>query len=296
MSKHLQFKLFLVFGLLVFLAKEGICQSQKTKPDFEQSLLDARMSFHRTYYEKASTLFDQLIQVKEDHALTHAYMALVDFMLYKDPSLHIERALTLTDESDPNNSITLALCSFASGDYWGCESNIKEFLIKDPENQFGSHLLAMTLIAMDRAEEGKSTLIDLLQRNKEYFPAYNHMGYACLKLNQKEEAIQAFETFLQKDSLNPSAYDSYAEAWFESGNTEKAIACLNKAVKLDPYFAYGWNHMGDIYYQIGKTEDAIHAFEQGKKVAKYYGPEFTQSLDQKLEDLKKEYKIGKAEK
>ncbi|SHO62826.1 tetratricopeptide repeat protein [Algoriphagus zhangzhouensis] len=289
MSKHLHYQLFFISGLLLFLAFEGRGQTHKIKPDFEQSLLDARMSFHRTYYENASHLFDQLILMKEDHALAHAYMALIDFMLYKDPSLHIERALTLTDESDPNNSITLALCSFASGDYWGCESNIKEFLIKDPENQFGSHLLAMTLIAMDRAEEGKITLIDLLKRNKEYFPAYNHMGYACLKLNQKEEAIQAFETFLQKDSLNPSAYDSYAEAWFESGNTEKAIACLNKAVKLDPYFAYGWNHMGDILYQMGETQMAINAFEKGKKAAKYYGPEFTESLNQKLEDLKKEH-------
>lgn len=285
MSKFLLVPIFVCS--LLFLVPTGKSQAQvkSASPQFEKDLRDARMSFHRTYYEKASVLFDSLILLKEDFALAHAYMAMIDFMLYKDPTYHIERALTLTQDSDPNNHITLALCNFANGDYWTCESNIQEFLKKEPQDEFGAHLLAITLIGMDRAEEGRSALSELLKKHSGYFPAYNHMGYAFLKLNKHEEALQAFKTFLKKDSLNPSAYDSYAQALFEKGEADKAIANLSKAVLIDPEFAYGWNHMGDIFYQMGETYLAKKAFERGKLAAKYYGPEFIYSLDQKLADL-----------
>ena len=276
------YRFFLILSLLAFWSPQELAAQQ----DFEKELAEARMVFHRTYYEKASVLFEELTHNYQNKALAHAYMALVEFVLFRDPSIHLEKALTLTQETDADHAIILALCNFASGDLFGCESNVKDYLKADSTDIFGTHLLGMILVAQNKSDEAKIILQKLIAQQGDYYPAYNHLGYAYLRLGHTSEALKTFYSFQKKDSLNPSAYDSVAECLFEMGKNDEAISSLRKAVSLEPYFAYGWEHMGDMYLQMGKTEEAIAAFIEGQKAAKYYGEDFVYSLEQKIQDLK----------
>jgi tetratricopeptide (TPR) repeat protein len=274
--------------LFFFLSFNSCAQSNYIgfEQDFENKFAKARLVFHSTYFEKASTLFDTLLNQQKVNALTYGYAAMVDLMLYKDPSQNIEKAKALSRKTDVNHPFTMALCSFAKGDLSDCEYKMKEFLSKYPNNKYGMHILGFTQTDLGRPEEGLKTLTDLINKYPSYYPAYNHIGYAYLGIKQKENALIAFNQFYKSDSLNPSAFDSLAEGLTEVGEYDKAIATLFKAVLIEPNFAYGWIHLGDILMLNGESELAILAYENAKMSANLYGVDFVNSINKKLIALK----------
>ena len=143
------------------------------------------------------------------------------------------------------------------------------------------------MIDLGRPDEGRQVLDNLVQEQPSYSPAFNHLGYAYLRMEENEKAIGAFHTFLTANSTNPSAYDSAAEGFQAIGEYDKAIASLAKAVLLDPKFAYGWMHMGDILTQSGDREIAWQAYQKAISAAELYGTDFTSSVRKKMKELEK---------
>jgi tetratricopeptide (TPR) repeat protein len=231
-------------------------------------------------------MFENLVKKETDHALTYAYGAMIDMMLYRDPSDNIEKALASAKKGDYYYYFTLALCHFAKNDFSNCELNISEFLARNPNDMYGKHVLGFTRIDLDRPEEGLEVLNNLIKNNPAYYPAYNHIGYAYLKLGQYKNAQNAFTQFLHGDSLNHSALDSFAEYYVQTGEYDKAIALLTQATLIEPHFAYGWEHMGDIFRQSGKPELAILAYEKAKTSAMIYGTNFVNSINRKINSLR----------
>lgn len=269
--------IFLLFSLNGF--------AQTNDAGFEQDFENARLVFHRTDFEKASTLFDELIKQQKQHALSYAYAAMIDLMLYRNPAENIEKAKALSAKTDAEHSFTMALCSFADGDLADCELNMKVYLSQYRNDKYGMHVLGFTQRDLGRPKEGLKTLTDLINQHPTYYPAYNHIGYAHLSLQQNESALNAFEQFLESDRLNPSAFDSMAEVFAVMAAYDMAIANLAKAVLLAPKFAYGWKHMGDIFVQSGEAKLAIRAYEQAKKSSALYGADFVISVDKEITAL-----------
>lgn len=270
--------------IFLFLTLNGFTQS--IDDGHEKEFENARLVFHNTNFEKASALFDTIINQQIENALSYSYAAMIDFMLYKDPSENIERSKALSKKTDADHSFTMALCSFANGDLSDCELKMKEYLSLYPDNKYAMHVLGFTQTDLGRPEDGLKTLTDLISKHPLYYPAYNHIGYTYLSLEQNESALEAFKQFLKSDSLNPSAFDSLAEVFAAMEEYDIAIANLSKAVLLEPNFAYGWMHLGDIFKQSGEVELAIRAYESAKKSASLYGVGFVVSVDKKIEDLK----------
>jgi tetratricopeptide (TPR) repeat protein len=270
--------------ILLLLSLNGFAQA--VNDGFEQDFDNARMVFHRTDFEKASMLFDELIKQQNQHALSYAYASMIDLMLYRNPTENIEKAKALSKKTDAEHSFAMALCSFANGDLADCELNMKVYLSQYRNDKYGMHVLGFTQRDLGRPKEGLKTLTDLINQHPSYYPAYNHIGYAHLSLQQNESALRALEQFVEIDSLNPSAFDSLAEVFSAMEAYDMAIANLAKAVLLAPEFAYGWKHMGDIFVQSGEAELAIRAYEHAKQSASLYGPDFVISVDKKITALK----------
>lgn len=270
--------------IFLFITLNGFAQSNDD--GFQKEFENARLVFHNTYFEKASTLFDTLINQHKEYALSYGYSAMIDFMLFKDPSQNIEKAKALTKKTDVDHSFTIALCSFAEGDLADSELKMKEYLSLYPDNKYAMHVLGFTQTDLGRPEDGLKTLTDLINKHPLYYPAYNHIGYTYLSLEKKEKALEAFKQFLKSDSLNPSALDSFAEVYAAMEEYDIAIASLAKALLLEPNFAYGWMHMGDIFKQNGKQELAILAYEKAKETAALYGIDFVKSVDKKINEIK----------
>ena len=281
-----------IIAILILLFNPTTIHGQSTNINtidkrFENSFEHARYVFHNAYFEKAHVLFDSIIIKNHNFALSYGYAAMLDNLLFKDPTNNINKAISLSRETDANHLITLALCSFAQGDLSDCEIKIKDFLSLYPDDKYGLHILGFTQTDLDRPEDGLQTLINLVNKHPSYSGAQNHIGYAYLKLNQHDNALDAFYKFLKADTLNPSAMDSYAEGLAAKGQYNLAIAYLTKAVLLEPSFAYGWMHMGDIFKLNGEFGLADKAYSNAKESASIYGENFTTYIDKKIETLKK---------
>ncbi|MGB5461100.1 MAG: hypothetical protein WBM85_14170, partial [Eudoraea sp.] len=63
--------------IFLFVSINGFAQSTDDvfEQEFEKKFNNARLVFHSTYFEKASMLFDTLINQQKEHALTYAYAA-----------------------------------------------------------------------------------------------------------------------------------------------------------------------------------------------------------------------------
>jgi hypothetical protein len=72
-----------VFSNITFLLLLSISShAQSNGVGFDRQFEEARFVFHRTYFEKASPMFDSLIIQNPNHALTFSYAAMVDYMLF----------------------------------------------------------------------------------------------------------------------------------------------------------------------------------------------------------------------
>jgi len=211
---------------------------------------------------------------------------MIDMLLFKDPADNIQKAISISQETDSDHLFVLALCSFALGDYSDCELKLNSYLKDNPNDSFAWHVLGFTQIDQGRPQDGKNTLDKLLQIHPDYYPAYNHLGYAYLKLGEPKNAIESFENFLHADESNPSAHDSYAEGLVAIKEYDRAITHLTRAVLLEPKFAYGWNHMGDIFKESGENTLAGKAYEKAISSAILYGEDFISYVNKKIESLK----------
>lgn len=274
--------------IFFFFITHVVAQSEDNEElgEYSQRFEHARSVFHSAYFEQASILFDHLLKEKPDHALLHAYMAFNNMMLYKDAGDHVEQAQSLSKPADDDHAIALALCEYVNGDLEACTVKIGEYLDKNPESDYGQHILGFTLTDLGKPEEGRNVLQKLIDNSPAYYQAYNHLGYSYLGLQENEKAKEAFDQFVKANPKNPSAYDSYAEALSALGKHDEAIASLTRALLLEPNFAYGWKHMGDILSQSEEKTLAIHAYTMAIKSSELYGDSFRKSMEKKIEKLK----------
>lgn len=279
-------KLFYFLLLSTFLINCNNSKENDTSSRYQKQFDEARLVFHRAYFEKSSILFDALLKENIEHSLPYAYAGVIDLMLFRDPSQNQKIADSLSQHDASNRLFTQALLRFIDGDFDECELILKRYLSENPIDAFAQHVLGFTQIDADRPGDGVKTLNRLLKDAPEYFPAYNHVGYGYLKLNDIEKALEAFEYFVTIDSLNPSAHDSFSEGLYEAGRHEEAIMHLKKAIYLDPNFAYGWKHLGDIYLEIDKKDLALDAYKNALSFSKLYGSDFNDSINETIKGVK----------
>jgi predicted Zn-dependent protease len=283
-------KIGIVFSVIFILSIAVSGQNRQKRgieQQYEANFQNARHVFHRAYFEKASVLFDKLVAEEPDDPLPYAYAAMVDYMLFRNPEFHIAKAKQLFKEENRINQLARALIYFVEDDLANCELMLKEFLKEYPNDPYAIHVLGFTQTDMGRAQDGLETLTSLIKSQPDYFPAYNHIGYAYLNLGENNMAIEAFQNFLEHDTLNPSAFDSYADGLTSIGEVDRAIAQLTRAVLLEPGFAYGWRHLGEIFQKNGESELAFAAYENARETATFYGARFLKSLEKALNELRK---------
>lgn len=254
--------------------------------NLKDDLQDARYTFHRAYFEEADRLFKDLAEEVQDDPLIYAYKSMIDYMLFRNSEENTESAKQYLNEENPDYYFIKALLKFVENDFDSAAIFLELHISKFEDDSFAKHALGFTRYDNGQPEEGLKILLNLIETDPTYFPAYNHIGYAYMALNNLDSAISYFKEFVVSDSLNPSAYDSYAEGLAEQKKYDSAISQLTKATLIDSRFAYGWKHMGDIFDKLNKPWLSIKAYEKAKENSELYGKSFVISVDKKIKLLK----------
>lgn len=103
------------------------------------------------------------------------------------------------------------------------------------------------------------------------FGAWNDLGLCLMKLNEPDEALNAFEKSIE---VNPE----FSHGWLQKGNlllTEKgeideALKCYEKAAELKPELLQAWQNLGNTHLKKGNYEEAIDCFDKAVELNDEY--------------------------
>jgi tetratricopeptide (TPR) repeat protein len=69
-------------------------------------------------------------------------------------------------------------------------AQLKEFLENDPNDSFTRYALALEYSGLGETPLAISLLLEVLERDAAYVPAYQQLGYQYQKLDRKDAAVQ----------------------------------------------------------------------------------------------------------
>lgn len=69
-------------------------------------------------------------------------------------------------------------------------AQLKEFLENDPNDSFTRYALALEYAGLGEAPLALSLLLEVLERDPAYVPAYQQLGYQYQKLDRVAEAVE----------------------------------------------------------------------------------------------------------
>jgi len=72
-------------------------------------------------------------------------------------------------------------------------AQLKEFLENDPGDSFTRYALALEYAGLGEIQIAISMLLEVIERDPAYVPAYQQLGYQYQKLDRRSEAEQVFK-------------------------------------------------------------------------------------------------------
>jgi len=72
-------------------------------------------------------------------------------------------------------------------------AQLKDFLENDPNDSFTRYALALEYAGLGETPLAISLLLEVLERNPAYVPAYQQLGFQYQKLDRRAEAIQVLQ-------------------------------------------------------------------------------------------------------
>ena len=99
--------------------------------------------------------------------------------------------------------------------------------------------------------------VEAVNLNSNYYEAYNAMGVATLKLNNRNDAVELFNTALKVNPSFATAYDNIGIVEMMNGNLDAAEANFMKAMKFNTHNPTAWYHMAQVETRRGNYSKAL---------------------------------------
>ena len=125
------------------------------------------------------------------------------------------------------------------------------------------YLKAICLDKLNKWDDSKKILIELISRNPKDAYVLNYLSYSMAIRN--EDLIQAKELImkaLEVEKNNGFFLDTLGWIQFKLNHTNEAIRTIQLAIELEPNNSEIIDHLGDIYYKVGRTKEAINVWNK----------------------------------
>ena len=174
--------------------------------------------------------------------------------------------LNSLEKEYPKNNQVLSLIANNYRDQNKCDKAIKIYnkLIVQSENNYNyNYLKAICLDKLNKWEDSKKILIELISKNPNDAYALNYLSYSMAIRN--EDLINAkklIKKALEIEKNNGFFLDTLGWIQFKLNDVDKAVRSLQLAIELEPNNSEIIDHLGDIYYKIGRKKEAIYEWKR----------------------------------
>jgi len=93
---------------------------------------------------------------------------------------------------------------------------------------------AVALLSTGLYRQAGTDLVFTVVLDREFLPAYRHLGYVLLSMGKEEAAIKVLQKALALDPNFVDAWGVLADVYMDLGENEKAFEALDKALELEP--------------------------------------------------------------
>lgn len=194
---------------------------------------------------------------------------LIEYNRYSEADAKLKEILNKT----PEDITAIALRSVSMAKQYKlapAEQEISKWINKYPNNpdlhyaQGVVYMMRQTSSDVDYIKNTRGLInsairefVKTVNLNTNYYPAYNAMGVATLKLGNRKDARDLFNAALK---INPSyavAYDNLGVLEMMGGNLDGAENYFKKAMQCNSHNPTAWYHMAQVETRRGKYSDAL---------------------------------------
>jgi tetratricopeptide (TPR) repeat protein len=180
-----------------------------------------------------------------------------------EPSLavmHLRAAL----ETNPSLRAAYPLLGRAyrqTGDLPSAVAILKKAVETDAADQESRYALGQVLLAMGRADEGRTELdkYETVRQQVATANAKYEAALSRLEAGQVAEAEQLLREAVRLAPMYGPGLHSLGTLLLDRGSADKAAEMLKRAVEANPLNAASWFGLGSAYFKTGKLADALQA-------------------------------------
>ncbi|HCS55007.1 tetratricopeptide repeat protein [Rubinisphaera sp.] len=136
-------------------------------------------------------------------------------------------------ESTREQQLAQATNDHQQGNFQAAESLYRQLLDSQQDDNVG-YLLGTLLLQKGDAALAVEHLKPIAERHPESTDLHNNLGVAYQTLNQRQEAVKAFQASLKADQNYPQGWQNLGKLLFEMKHVREAEKCYREAVRLLP--------------------------------------------------------------
>ena len=174
-----------------------------------------------------------------------------------DPYLEAaQRDPGFADAQDRLLSLALDFALGGAGPSSAARAGCEKLLQLDPTAVKAHAALAEMDLAEGRATEAAERLQKALRVRSDWWPAFERLGTALVRLGQYAEAIPWFEKALAEKPEDPDALTGLGVALAETGRLEEAVQAFSRALRSGEGGAHLHENLARVLRQLGRRAEA----------------------------------------
>jgi len=248
-------------------------ESKDTKAKKIQDLL-AKGEEQRTKqkYKDALDTFNEVLKLDADSAEAFSRIGRTYFEESPENDDNIKKAIEFSRKAidkDPTLAKphkTLAEIYDSQNNYETAEHEYKQTLLLDPQDWDSLFKMGVIQYKLKRYTDARQSFENCLKIKKDFAKANFNRGLCCVKLNDDNCAIDAYQKAITYDAGLYQAYNELGVLYSKRGETSSAITNFTKAISLAPNDARYHRNLADVYITKGNIKEAENELTTAIKI------------------------------
>lgn len=240
-------------------------------------LREAQLLASNGHLERALIRMKNLLAFEPNNEEIHLSLASVYSQVqnHHKSITHLKEALRLSDKDLRDDIyIDIALEYENLNNFSKAVDILKEALMHNPENETAIHELAFCFEMDGQFEECIAYYKKFIDRHPYSYISWYNLGNAYMKLDDAENAVNAFDySIVIEEDFGP-AYFNRSMAYIELEKFDEAIDDLLETMRIESPQASTYCYIGECLEKLGKYDEAIVNYRKSIELNDAYGESY----------------------